>query len=263
VGDRELSRVQKAGAAKANGRATHREVSLPKRFYKDVASKDEGAGAALLLDGKPVRTPGKAALRLPTRALAEAIAEEWRAQGERIDPLTMPLNRLANSAIDGVVGREQAVIGDIMAHAGSDLVCYRAAGPDGLANAQKTHWDPVLAWAKTALGAPLFLAKGVGHVAQPEASLDRLRQALLGRDGFSLAALHVMTALTGSALLALAVAQGRLTPEAAWEAAHVDEDWQISKWGEDAEAAERRKNRWRDFAAAAGALALVQDRDPK
>ncbi len=250
--------MQKAGAA--NGHAKHRETSLPKRFYQDVATADEGAEVALLLDGKPVRTPGKAPVRLPTRALAEAIAEEWRAQGERIDPLTMPLTRLANSAIDGVVGREQAVIDDIVAHAAADLVCYRAAGPGGLVKAQQTHWDPVLAWAKTALGAPLFLAEGVAHVAQPKASLARLRAALLGRDAFGLAALHVMTGLTGSALLALAVAQGRLTPEAAWEAAHVDEDWQIGQWGEDAEAAERRKNRWRDFAGAARALALTQDR---
>ena len=240
---------------------SQRQAGLAKRFYEQVTTESDGReGTALKLDGKPVRTPGKAALRLPTPALAEAIAEEWRAQGERIDPLTMPLTRIANSAIDGVVGREQAVIDDIMAHAGSDLLCYRAPGPDGLVKAQQTHWDPVLAWTKTTLGAPLLLAEGVAHVVQPEASLGRLREPLLGRDAFSLAALHVMTALTGSALLALAVAQGRLTPEAAWKAAHVDEDWQISQWGEDAEAAERRKNRWRDFAAAARTLALVQDR---
>ncbi len=254
--------MPKTGERAAN--VSQRDAALAKRFYQQVTTGTEGGGGAvLLLDGKPVRTPGKAALRLPTRALAEAIAEEWRAQGERIDPLTMPLTRLANSAIDGVAGREQAVIDDIVAHAGSDLVCYRAGGPDGLVKAQQTHWDPVLAWARTALGAPLFLAEGVAHVAQPETSLARLRETLLGRDAFSLAALHVMTGLTGSALLALAVAQGRLTPEAAWEAAHVDEDWQISKWGQDAEAAERRKNRWRDFAAATRALPLTQDRFPK
>ncbi|MGA7458475.1 MAG: ATP12 family protein [Methyloceanibacter sp.] len=241
-----------------------RHAGLAKRFYQHVTTDTEGGeGAALKLDGKPVRTPGKAALRLPTRALAEAIAEEWRAQGERIDPLSMPLTRIANSTIDGVVGREGAVIDDIMAHAGSDLLCYRAPAPEGLVKAQETHWDPVLGWAKTTLGAPLFLAEGVAHVAQPEASLGRLREALLGGDAFSLAALHVMTALTGSALLALAVAQGRLTPEAAWEAAHVDEDWQISQWGEDAEAAERRKNRRRDFAAAARTLALARGRAPE
>ena len=232
-----------------------------KRFYKDVAIEDRsGEGAGLLLDGKHVRTPGKAPLRLPTRALAEAVAEEWRAQGERIDPSTMPLTKLANSAIDGVAGREQAVIDDIVAHAGSDLLCYRAQGPEALVEVQATHWDPVLAWAKTVLGAPLFLAEGVVHVAQPPASLDRLKQTLAGRDAFSLAALHVMTALTGSALLALAVAARRLTPEEAWAASHFDEDWQISQWGEDAEAAERRKNRWRDFEAAAKTLALAQDR---
>ena len=243
-----------AGEAGAQGRGA-------KRFYKDVAVEDRaGEGAALLLDGKSVRTPGKAVLTLPTRALAEAIAEEWRAQGERIDPLTMPLTRLANSAIDGVVGREGAVIDDIMSHAGADLLCYRAHGPGELVKAQEKHWDPVLDWAKTALGAPLVLAEGVKHVAQPEASLARLKQAFAGRDTFSLAALHVMTALTGSALLALAVAEGRLTPEQAWAAAHVDEDWQIGQWGEDEEAAQRRKNRWRDFAAAARTLALAGDR---
>ena len=229
-----------------------------KRFYTDVAIEDRGGeGAALLLDKKLVRTPGKALLILPTRALAEAVAEEWRAQGERIDPSTMPLTRLANSAIDGVSGREPAVIGDIVAHAGSDLLCYRAQGPQELVEAQAAHWDPVLAWAKTALGAPLVLGQGIVHVAQPEGSLDRLKERLAGRDAFSLAALHMMTALTGSALLALAVAERRLTPEEAWAASHVDEDWQIGQWGEDAEAAERRKNRWRDFAAAAKTLALL------
>jgi chaperone required for assembly of F1-ATPase len=254
--------VPNTGERAANG--SRREAGLTKRFYRDVAVKDRGdAGTALLLDGKPVRTPGKAALALPTRALAEAVAEEWRAQRERIDPLTMPLTRLANSAIDGVAGREEAVIDDIMAHAGSDLLCYRAKGPGGLVKAQGEHWDPVLAWAKAALGAPFVLSEGVAHVAQPQSSLDRLKQTFAGRDAFGLAALHVMTGLTGSALLAAAVAQGRLTPEEAWKAAHVDEDWQISQWGEDAEAAERRANRWRDFAAAAKTLALTQKRAPE
>jgi chaperone required for assembly of F1-ATPase len=232
---------------------------LPKRFYKDVAVEDEGGGAALRLDGKPVRTPGKAALALPSRALAEAVAQEWRGQGDRIDPGSMPLTRLANSAIDGVSGREQAVIDDMLAFAGSDLLCYRAQGPRGLTEAQAKHWDPVLAWAKQALGAPLALAEGVVHVAQPEASLAKLKQPLEGRDAFSLAALHVLTSLSGSALLALAVALGRLSPEEAWKAAHVDEDFQISQWGEDEEAKARRENRWREFAAAARMLRLLQD----
>jgi chaperone required for assembly of F1-ATPase len=226
-------------------------TTLPKRFYKMVAIEPDGAGFTVRLDGKKVRTPGKALLVLPTRALAEAVAAEWRAQGERVDPRSMPLTKLANSAIDGVAGREEAVIGDILAFAGSDLLCYRAQGPRGLTDAQAKHWDPVLAWAREALGAPLVLAEGVVHAAQPEASLGRLKDALSGRDPFSLAALHVMTSLTGSALLALAVALGRLSPEEAWQAAHVDEDWQISQWGEDADASLRRKARWRDFEAAA------------
>lgn len=246
-------------AAGAEGSRAERKTSLPKRFYQDVAIEDASGGASLRLDGKPVRTPGKAPLALPTRALAEAITQEWRAQKDRIDPATMPLTKLANSVIDGVKGREEAVIDDILAFAGSDLLCYRAQGPRGLVEAQGKHWDPVLAWTRETLGAPLMLAEGVMHVTQPESSLARLREQLAGRDAFSLAALHVMTQLSGSALLALAVALGRLTPEEAWKAAHVDEDFQISQWGEDAEAAERRKNRWRDFAAAAKVERLLGD----
>jgi chaperone required for assembly of F1-ATPase len=246
-----------SGKSAANGAA--KKSSLPKRFYKDVAIKDEGeGGAALLLDGKTARTPGKALLALPARALADAVAEEWRAQGERIDPSTMPLTKLANSAIDGVRGREQAVIDDIVKYAGSDVLCYRAEAPEGLVASQAEHWDPVLAWAKATLNAPFSLAEGVVHVAQPKASLDRIKRELEGLDPFSLAALHVMTTLTGSALLALAVALGKLTPEEAWKAAHVDEDFQISQWGEDEEAARHRVHRRRDFDASARLVALLR-----
>jgi chaperone required for assembly of F1-ATPase len=229
--------------------------TLPKRFYKEVAVKDEeGGGASLLLDGRPVRTPGKVSLTLPARSLAEAVAAEWRAQGERIDPLTMPLTRLANSAIDGVKGREEVVIDDIARHAASDLLCYRADGPKALVEAQETHWDPVLAFARDELKAPLVLSEGIVHAAQPEVSLTRIRSEFEGLDAFRLAALHVMTVLTGSALLALAVFRHKLTPDEAWTAAHVDEDFQISQWGEDAEAKTRRENRFRDFVAAAETL---------
>src|SRR5450755_1161158 len=144
-----------------------RTQSLPKRFYQEVTIAPEaGGGASLRLDGKPVRTPGKAPLVLPNAALAEAVAEEWRAQGERIDPQTMPLTKLANSTLDGVRGREAAVIADMLAFAGSDLVCYRAKGPEGLAAAQAGHWDKVVAFARD-LGAPLRLGEGVVHVDQP------------------------------------------------------------------------------------------------
>jgi chaperone required for assembly of F1-ATPase len=245
------------GAPQANGAArSGRESGLPKRFYKDVAVKDEGSRVAFLFDGKPGRTPGKAPLSVPTMALAEAIAAEWRAQGERIDPRTMPLTKLANSAIDGIEGRAEAVIDDIMAHARADLLCYRASGPQELLVEQARHWDPVVAWAKEALDAPLSLARGIVHVTQPEASMAAIRERLEGLDAFGLAGLHVMTSLTGSALLALAVALKRLTPDEAWKSAHVDEDWQIHQWGEDAEAKDRRAARKRDFDAAARAFAL-------
>jgi chaperone required for assembly of F1-ATPase len=240
------------------GKTAAARSALTKRFYQRADVADRDGGFTLLLDGKPVRTPGKRQLLLPSRALAEAVAEEWRAQKERIDPATMPLTKLANSAIDGVPGREDDVIGDILNYAGSDLLCYRAEGPRGLVEAQRAQWDPVLAWAKSTLGAPLVLAEGIVHVAQPQASLDRLREALRAHSPFGLAALHVMTGLTGSALLALGVALGRMTPDEAWKAAHVDEDWQIAQWGEDAEAASRRAARQRDFDAAARALALLK-----
>lgn len=236
-----------------------KKPSLPKRFYKDVSVADEGGGAALLLDGKPVRTPGRAPLTVPSEPLAEAIAAEWRAQGDHIDPRTMPLTKLANSVIDGIAGQGEAVVDDILGHARADLLCYRASGPQGLLDAQATHWDPLIAWAKNVLHAPLVLAEGVVHVAQPEDSMVAIRKRLDGLDAFTLGALHVMTSLTGSAVLALAVLLGRLTPEEAWDAAHVDEDFQIGQWGEDAEAKERRELRKREFDAAAKTFALSRD----
>ena len=242
----------------ANGKAKPGpEASRPKRFYTEIATKDEGGGVALLLDGKTVRSPRQAQLLLPTQDLAEAIAQEWRAQGVRIDSSTMPLTRLANSAIDGVSGQERAVIDDILGFAGADLLCYRAEGPDALVALQAKHWDKVLGWAREGLDAPLVQTQGVAHIAQPQSSLDRIRERLGALDAFSLAALQVMTALTGSAVLALAVALGRLTPEEAWALAHVDEDWQISHWGEDAEAATHREQRWQEFEVACRMLQLL------
>jgi chaperone required for assembly of F1-ATPase len=236
--------------AGANGPA--KKPSLPKRFYQEVTVvPDERGGVSVRLDGKPIRTPGKAPLVLPNAALAEAVAAEWRAQGERITPHTMPLTKLANSVIDGVKGCEAEVVGDMLGYAGSDLICYRADGPEALTVAQARRWDPLVAFAEKKLKAPLRLAHGLVHVQQPRTSLEAIRERLETFDAWGLAALHVLTGLTGSALVALAVALGELTPEEAWDAAHVDEDWQISQWGEDAEAAERRKRHFRDFAAAA------------
>jgi chaperone required for assembly of F1-ATPase len=233
-------------------------AALPKRFYKAV-SVDAGEGGAwrVTLDGKPIRTPAKSVFAVPSRALAEAIAAEWAAQAERIDPAAMPLTRLANSALDGVRGREAAVRADIAKYAGSDLVCYRIAEPERLARLQAEAWDWVLAWADEALGVRFKVAQGIMPVAQPASAPAAIARALEACDAFSLAAIHVMTTLTGSALLALAHARGRLAAEAAWAAAHVDEDFQIRQWGEDAEAMARRQHRWIDMQAASRMLALL------
>ena len=234
-------------AAQANMRP-----ALPKRFYKSAGVAAREGGFALELDGRAARTPAKNSLILSTRPLAELLAAEWDAQGDAIDPATMPATRLANSAIDGVKQKMSEVRAEIAAYAGADLLCYRAGEPESLVEAQAVAWDPVLDWARDELGARLVLSEGVRHVAQPEPTLRAVGGALDRIDDpFALAALHVMTTLTGSALLALAVARGRLAAEEAWRAAHVDEDFQISRWGKDAEAAARRAARWREMEAAA------------
>jgi len=234
--------------------------SLPRRFYKSVTvappSEGQPGGFRVLLDSRPVRTPMKQVFEVATPELAEAIAAEWQAQGTHVDPRAMPLTRLVNSALDGVRGRENEVAQDIVKYAGSDLLCYRAESPAGLVDKQAHHWDPVLAWANEALAAPFVTAKGVVHVSQEPAALQRLADRLAKASALQLAALHVITTLTGSALLACAALDGRLDADALWAAAHVDEDWQISQWGEDQEAAERRRARRAEFDAAYRILSL-------
>lgn len=249
-------------AGEAGRRRPGREPArpLPKRTYKAVGVGEGEGGFRVLLDGRCARTPGKAELALPTRALAEAVAAEWEAQGERMDPLTMPLTRFVNSAIDGVRGREPEVRADICKYAASDLVCYRAPGPEELMRRQAEAWDPILAWAREALGARLVTAEGIVPVAQTQAAGAAIQKALAGLDAFALTAHHVMTTLTGSALLALAHARGRLSASEAWAAAHIDEDWQISQWGEDAEARARRERRRDEMQAASRLLALIGPR---
>ena len=237
----------------------------PRRFYKLAESaalqpQETESGAMLfqvLLDGRPVRTPKKAALAVPHRALAEAIAAEWNAQGEEIDPISMPLTRFANSIIDGVIGREAEVRADILKYAASDLLCYRAEGPASLVRRQAAAWDSVLNWARGALRARFVLTEGVMPVAQPASALEGVAGALEPLDAYRLTSIHVMTTLTGSALLALALSRGELSVEEVWSAAHVDEDWQIEQWGEDAEAAERRRLRWQEMQSASCLLGLV------
>ena len=233
-------------------------AALPKRFYQAATVGEREGAFALLLDGKPARTPAKHALALPSRAFAEAVAAEWAAQGEFIDPATMPLTRLVQVAIDRVAGEAAAVAAEIVQYAGTDLLLYRAAEPEGLVAAQTEHWDPVLAWAETALRAKFVRAEGVRHVAQPEAAIAAVRAEIARyAPPFQLGALASLTNLSGSALLALALGRGRLDPDAAWAAAHVDEDWNIKKWGADAEAVRRRAARYAEFDAAVRMLALL------
>lgn len=246
--------------APAAGKVPGREAlrpPLPKRFYKDVTVGEAENGSSILLDGRSVRTPKKLPLVVPTHALAEAIAEEWAAQTERIDPATMPLSKLAITAIDGVTGSMDEVAADIVRFAGSDLLCYRAEAPAVLAEMQALAWDPILRWAEAATGARFLLAEGVMPVTQNREALSRFGDLIAPFGAFALTCLHVMTTLTGSAVLALAVAKGRLTAEEAWNAAHLDEDWQIARWGVDVEAAERRARRHAEMLAASRFLQLL------
>lgn len=218
-------------------------------------------GYVLALDGRPARTPGRAALALPTAELGEAVAAEWDAQGETVDPATMPLTRLANSAIDGVARELEAVRRDIGRYASSDLVVYRAGEPERLVAEQSAAWDPVVDWARAELGARFVLRQGLTYVEQPPESVAAVQARLQEeRSPFRLAALHVMTTLTGSVLLALMQAGGGIEARAAWAAAHVDELYQEGLWAADPEALARRAARERDFMAAVRMLALTPSR---
>ena len=234
--------------AQANMRAP-----VIKRFYELVSVGEAPDGFSVLLDGRSARTPGKAKLVTPNRALAELLAGEWAGQGEIIDPMTMPMTRLANSAIDGVARMLDATRDEIAGFAGSDLLCYRASDPERLVEMQREAFDPVLAWAEAELGVRFTITSGVVHVAQPPATLAAARAAIFSYDSpFAVTALHGLTSLSGSALIALAVARGATGAQDAWRIAHVDEDFQITLWGEDEEAALRR----------AAALARVRSREP-
>ena len=242
------------GAAAAARRAMR--PALRRRFYDKVGTVADAGGYAVRLDGKPVRTPAGRILAAPSAALAQALAAEWDAQRDLIDPARMPLTRLANSIIDGVSDRSDPVAAEIEKYLASDLVCYRATAPSGLVERQARHWDPILAWARETLGAPLRAAPGVVHIAQDEDALARARGAI-PREPWRLGALNAATTLAGSALIALALARGRLSVEEAWQAAHVDEDWNMEQWDRDKAALERRAFRFAEFDAAATVLRLL------
>ncbi|EGP06732.1 ATPase [Bradyrhizobiaceae bacterium SG-6C] len=226
---------------------------LRKKFYTSAGVAEGPGGFGVTLDGKQVRTPGKNLLAAPTRDLAEAIAAEWDAQGENIDPMSMPLTRLANSVIDGVAANVQAVADDAAKYLETDLLFYRAGFPDALVARQAEHWDPVLRWAADSLGAHFILGEGVVHVRQPETAVAAARAALPS-EAWPAGAFHVVTTMTGSALLALALKHGILDGSQVWAAAHVDEDWNSEKWGADEEVAARRASKFRDFEAAVRVL---------
>src|SRR5579871_6400119 len=248
------SPLDPAESARRSARAPQR-----KRFYASAAAGERDDGHIIALDGKPIKTPWGRVVVVPVRALAEAIATEWNAQGDIIDPLTMPLTRFANSVVQGVVDHAKAVADDIAKYLASDLLFYRAGHPEGLVAREAAHWDPVLFWARDALGAHFILAEGVMHVRQPDAAIAAARGALPS-DPWAIAAMHVITTLTGSALLALALFHGVIAPDQAWAAAHVDEDWNAEKWGVDEEVVTRKAAKLVDFQAATGVLkALNKD----
>lgn len=232
---------------------------LLKRFYKNVSIGETAGGFAVLLDGKAVKTPATKPLMLPNFAIVAKVAEEWNGQGERIDPATMPLTRLAHVAIDAVADAPEPVIGEIVKYAGTDLLFYRAGEPEGLIAAQNEKWNPIIDWAGETLNARFVLAEGIVHVPQSATALAAVRKRALALPRpFALAAAASATNLSGSALIALALSAGVLAADEAWVAAHVDEDWNIRQWGEDTEVAARRIARRAEFDAAATMLALTR-----
>ncbi len=205
----------------------------PKRFWKVATATPIDDGFTVLLDARPVRTPAKAALQVPTMAMAQAIAAEWDAQDVVLDPGTMPVTRGANAAIDKVMTQRQEVTELLAEYGDSDLLCYRAAGPEKLIARQAAGWDPVLDWAATTLNARLAVGEGVMHVPQTSQALENLHAELAVFDNFALAAAHDLISISGSLVLALAVTKRRLSADEAWYLSRIDEHWQVEQWGED------------------------------
>jgi chaperone required for assembly of F1-ATPase len=231
---------------------------LPKRFYEKAGVEPFEGGHRLVLDGRPARTPAGKPLAGASEPLAQALAAEWDAQRDVIDPAAMPVTRILNVGIDAIDAARAAVIDDVARFAQSDLVCYRAGEPARLVAEQAAAWDPILAFAARDLRARFVLSEGVMFVEQPAASLAAVRAAVEREPSpIRLAALHVMTTLTGSVLIALAHAAGEIDADGAWAAAHVDEMYQESVWGEDDEASQRRAIRRRDFDAASTVYRLA------
>lgn len=229
-----------------------------KRFWAAAKAVRSERGWGIELDGRPLRTPARAALTLPTEALAEAIAAEWNAAGETVDPRDMPLTGLANAAIDRVAPDPRGFAQGLARYGEADLACYRSEGPTELIELQAAEWDPLLAWARRRFDVDFTLTQGIVHVAQPAATVERLAHAVTSLDGFTLAGLSPLVTLGGSLVAALAVLEGALSPQQAWSAVSLDERWQEQKWGVDAEAQKALEARRSDFLAAARLLALLE-----
>lgn len=230
----------------------------PKRFWKTATPTVCEGGFTVLLDGRAVKTPAKASLTVPTLALAEAIAVEWDAQEKLIDPRTMPVTRGANAAIDKVRTQRDEVVALLAEYGDSDLLCYRAAGPDGLIERQAAHWDPLLEWAADTLDVRLAVGEGVMHVPQDPAALARLTAEVAAFDDFALAAAHDLISMSGSLVLALAVTRQAVDVEHAWVVSRVDEHWQVEQWGHDDDAAATEAIKRAAFLDAARFFALSQ-----
>lgn len=228
-----------------------------KRFYKHAAVTASDGGHGVELDGRPVRTPARNLLAVPGRALAEAIAAEWNAQGDKIDPRMMPLTGLANAAIDRIATDQPAFAKSLAVYGESDCLAYRADGPAALVARQQAAWDPILDWARQRYDVRIETTAGLMHKPQPPETLERLGAAVEAMDAFRLAALSPLVTISGSLVIALALAEGAIDIDTAWAAGHLDELWQVEQWGEDSLAAEARATRRRDFEAGARFLELV------
>ena len=231
-----------------------------KRAYKTVVANRHDGGWGVALDGKPMRTPGKNPLTLPSEALAAAIAAEWDAQREEIHPATMPLTRLAATAIDRTPPQRALIVAETANYADTDLVCYRADHPPALMARQHAVWQKLIDWAARRYGAALAVTSGIVPARQPPATLGAFAAIVAAQDEFRLTALHNLTASCGSLVIALALFEGRLDADSAFEASQLDETFQIEAWGEDSEAAIRRRNIAADIEAAARFIALLAAR---
>lgn len=218
-----------------------------KRFWKEVSVHPAEGGFGIHLDARPVRTPAKALMVLPTRAMAEDIAEEWRAAEKVIDPRKMPVTRAANAAIDKVAPQFDEVADLIAAYGASDLLCYRAIGRAEMVAAQAAAWDPMLDWAARKFEAPLNVTSGVAPIDQPKDSVQRLAAQVHACDNFQLTALYDLVSLSGSLVLGLAMTSGEFPPETLWTLSRFDEDWQAREWGQDEEASAIAEKKREDF----------------